>query len=390
MVLNFDPDSIPPQSKRAGQHKWFMGISDQCDADGLPLSFFAKTLVWKRRVVPNPWCKQLLQVPMLPQKSMVEPRRDFTFAAAVTNMGISKIAARKQWLGGWQVVAAFHDSLWAGAGVDSNRAAAWIDVFAYDHSTAECLMRRSSRNQVPQQICIGVAWAEHGSREEAGNHTSAVQENAKVVKWLKGQVKRKLQACAQDGILAIPGWKPLPKDAEIPFARAAPELKLEEFVATYPACSNHLPIRATFLELVASRVQSPEPMAKWEEAVAKHNLEFNKSGVAWEDDKKRLAADEQGGGPQKKPKLMQPSDGSPTSIAELEQVQGKLLAIDIQAGLKIYIAPASGEVWAWPSEDCTLKDNTPLALVFGSFKLDEDGGTKHKFPAHAVKNAHSP
>lgn len=106
----FDQESIPLQSKRAAYHKWYVAISDQCDPanNNELMSVFARSLIWKRMMVP---CKGPL-IQMLPIKSMVDPRRDFSTAKGLEDL--SKPSRRKQWLGGYAIPASFLEGLFAG------------------------------------------------------------------------------------------------------------------------------------------------------------------------------------------------------------------------------------------------------------------------------------
>ena len=108
----FDQSTIPAQSKRPACHKWYLAISDQCDtglATHEPLSLFARTFIWKRQMVP---CKGDRMIPMLPVKSYVDPKRDFSTAKGLEDL--SKPSRRKQWLAGFHIPAAFLDGLFAG------------------------------------------------------------------------------------------------------------------------------------------------------------------------------------------------------------------------------------------------------------------------------------
>ena len=51
-------------------------------------------------------------IPMLPVKSYVDPKRDFSTAKGLEDL--SKPSRRKQWLAGFHIPAAFLDGLFAG------------------------------------------------------------------------------------------------------------------------------------------------------------------------------------------------------------------------------------------------------------------------------------
>ncbi|CAJ1435761.1 unnamed protein product [Effrenium voratum] len=360
--LAFDPASIQMQSKRPGLHKFFMCISDQSSGDKV-LSHFAQSLLWKRQIVPGA-IKDAASVPMLAVKNMVDPRR--SFATCGGNLDLSKPARRKQWLSGWAIPAAFHDALWASMSLPKKAVAAWLDVFAFDHSLAECLMRKADYAGAPRQLYIGLIWAEMNTRE-LNPGESTFKANARVCKWLNNQIRRKLQACCTDGLLKVPDWAPLSNYSE---GRTAPALQDSDFTMTYPAASNLLPLRATCLELMESKLQSPESRAEWEAAVVEHNVKWNPSGQPHLEGTKRRAESD-GGGPRKKAKVVDKVPGQPETLEELIAKKGAVAEVSVEPA-KVFFTD-SGEIWAMAAQDCELSDQRPgLALVFGAFKLNED------------------
>jgi hypothetical protein len=300
---------------------------------------------------------------------MIDARRDFTTAGA--NQGLSRPAIRKQWVAGWQVAAAFHDSLWHGTGVPNTGTAAWIDLFAYDHSLAKCLMRRAMDKAYPQQLYIGTVFAEMGSRGAGtaapGGCLQAI-DCQRVGRWLQTQVRRKLQTLASEGAVQVPNWKSLPEFRD---QRSAPQMKETDYSILYPAAAKNLPIRQAVMEMMETKLQSPEAKSKWLELVKEHNETWNPSGQAWEN--KRKSDANSGAGPAKKPKVVEPVAGQPQTPDELGKTFGPYLKINYSTGVDIFIFSKTGGIWAQATDDATITDLTkPLALVFGQFKVGSD------------------
>ena len=364
IFLHFDPTSVPAQSKRAGVHKFVMALSDQGEKGQL-VSAFAKSILWRRQVVPNMIHNRVVAVPMLPLKLMVDPRRDFTTAGH--NHALAKAAIRRQWVSGWQVAAAFHDSLWQQVGLDNKSFAVWVDVFAYDHSMAECIMRRAKDAAVPSQMYIGTVWADMASRDDEGK-SDKTAECAKVARWLQAQVKRKLYAHASEGILVVPNWKNLPDFRD---SRSAPKINDADFSILHPAAAKNLPIRAEFAEVMETRVQSPDAKAAWTKLVEEHNATWNPSGKVW--DSKRKAANATGEAvSHKKPRLLDPQPDQPTTKEELEAKSGKCIVFPFLQGVQLLAPTQAGGLWALAETDVTIDDlSQPLALIFGQFQVGE-------------------
>ena len=363
IFLHFDPASVPAQSKRPGVHKFVMALSDQGDKGQL-VSALAKSILWRRQVVPNMIHNKVCAVPMLPSKLMVDSRRDFTTAGH--NHGLSKAAIRRQWVSGWQVAAAFHDSLWQQVGLDSKSFAVWVDVFAYDHSMAECIMRRTKEAAAPSQMYIGTVWADMASRDNEGQSDKAA-ECAKVAKWLQAQVRRKLYSHASEGILVVPNWKNLPDFKD---CRTAPKINDADFGILHPAAAKNLPVRAEFMEMMETRVQSPDAKAAWTKLVEEHNATWNPSGKVW--DSKRKAANATGGAASKKPRLLDPQPEQPTTKEELEAKSGKCVVFPFLQDVQLLAPTQAGGLWALAEADVTIDDlSQPLALIFGQFQVGE-------------------
>ena len=52
ITVVFDPSTIPAQSKRPANHKFYMAVSDQVGTDKELLSIYSKSVLWRRQTVP--------------------------------------------------------------------------------------------------------------------------------------------------------------------------------------------------------------------------------------------------------------------------------------------------------------------------------------------------
>ncbi|CAJ1395061.1 unnamed protein product [Effrenium voratum] len=378
VCLPFQVDSIQAQSKRPGMHKIFLCVSDQCDASGQPVSKFTQSQLWKRQIVAGS-----IKVPMAAVKQMVDPRRSFVGASGLAD-NLSKPSRRKQWLAGWQVTAALQEALWSGMGQVLPKAsmAAWVDVFMYDHFAAEGLMRAMDNPASPDMMYIGLVWADMSSRDPSNSgaqRTSAEvgQDNAKICKWVRKQIRRKLQGYATEGALSVPGWEPITGFQE---TRAVPQVTEADFTLTYPAASNLLPLRSCILETLANKFTHGDAAAAWAELVSEHNAVWNPSGTPHEETKKRAASEEASGHhPNKKAKVLESKAGQPASLEELIAQKGAVVDLTETVSNAHLFFTDDGEIWALADSDTTLSDRgPPLALVYGTFKLNEEASTASK------------
>jgi hypothetical protein len=75
------------------------------------------------------------------------------------------------------------------------------------------------------------------------------------------------------------------------------------------------------MEMVETRVQSPDAKAAWAKLVEEHNATWKTSGKVW--DSERKAPNATGESASKKPRLLDPQPDQPTTKEELEAKSGK-------------------------------------------------------------------
>ena len=113
-----------------------MLLSDQVTGPASPelKSEFRRSALWIRRSAFN--------ATMLECRNMVDPTQEGILQTVTGPQLSNKAARRRQWLSGWELAAMFHDQIWTGMGYDSQMVAHWYDLFGYDTSLNECIMRR--------------------------------------------------------------------------------------------------------------------------------------------------------------------------------------------------------------------------------------------------------
>ncbi|CAE7613589.1 unnamed protein product [Symbiodinium natans] len=374
-LLAFDQNSIPPQSQRPGFHKFFVAISDLSNKEGQLFSHFAQSSLWKRQMLPIVIKNTVTPVPMLAIKSMVDPRRGFSSSMATSDTS-NKPARRKQWIAGYPVPAAFHDALWQGMRAPDNAGAAWIDVFAYDHSLPEALMRRRASPSLPapQTIYVGIVWADCNSRDcahkEKGTAVDPRVQNAKIAKWLQSAIRRKLQSLAQEKVISIKDWVPLSpwKDTRDP-----PVLVEKDFVALFPGAAQNLPLRETFLNDIEDKLKDEDLKKQWMTFVQEHNDAWNKSGKPHVNSgEKRGCEGDSNPSPGKKARVLTPESESPQTLEALTTSEGPICQIDSLDANCTVIFTNKGHIWVHAKKDVELDSKFPLALAYGKFKVNED------------------
>lgn len=245
-----------------------------------------------------------------------------------------------------------------------------MDVFGYDHSAAECIMRKSA--EVPHYMYVGTVWAETNSRDDNRQNSVGVKdhryENVKIARWMINAIKRRIQNLTQEGVLVTPNWESVTGYHE---SRAMPTISESDFQLTFPSAGNTLPLRADFLSQMQEKIKNADLMTEWEKHIKAHNEVFNQSGVAWQGETAIQANEADAGVGQARPKRKL------ESVDEtLENLKKKKCCIvpHKPSGGSLIIAP-NGRVLFQAAEgkDAVLSPHgPPLCLIYGNFKIGEE------------------
>ncbi|CAL1128870.1 unnamed protein product [Cladocopium goreaui] len=224
-------------------------------------------------------------------------------------------------------------------------------------------MRLSSNSKLPSFLYVGLVWAEANTREAGGADKRA--DSLKVATWLSVAIKRRIQACATEGIIVVPGWEPVSSWQE---TRVIPTLASTDFTCCFPSASNELPLRATFLKAMEEKLSIPEVQEEWQNVIKAHNAKFNKAGVPYSGE---------GSGPNAAG--TEGSEGNTRQKRKLDVVEeppqgNKFLKLE-HHGKGNAIFDVDGNVWfqAKDNADAALDhDGPPIALIYGNFKIQQE------------------
>ena len=138
----------------------------------------------------------------------------------------------------------------------------FIDCFGYDHSAAECIMRRSGNSAEPLHLWVGTCWADANTRDDHGEGKRAEPEDCQV---------------ASGGHQAA--WQ----------SRSMPILQKSDFQITFPSGADTLPFTQKFLDAMAEKLSSaPEELrAEWEQVMKDHNALYNPESKAYDGSKRQ-------------------------------------------------------------------------------------------------------
>ena len=374
--MHFQESTIPIQSKRAGYHRFLFCVSDQVDGQGNPLSLVTKSMLWKRQTVAN--------IPMQNHRQFVDPRRNFQLSGSSLTGGndLSKPARKKQHLAGYPVFAGFLDSILAGLGKDSTAVMLIHDVFAYDVSVAEAVMRKTVLNAsgggIPTLLYVGTCWSDCNSREPQRTPDSQAQQNLSLCNWLRTAVRRKLHELATEGTVKIQDWVKVPASNE---TRVMPKLDESQFGVTMPTAGKSLAVRQTALDTMKNKITDAELLQDFTDAITAHNKVFNPKGVAYvaggqaADESNKRAAE--AAVVQESDSKRRKVDASASSLDEIRK-NNKQQLVEIPHPQGAVYVTADGQLFFQAKENVQLlPSGPPVCLVFGKFHLNDEAGTSH-------------
>ena len=359
IVVRFTPSTVPQKCNRPDVHNGWLLLSDQVSTAGPSpklKSEFIKSWLWIRRSTDTG--------SMLLATNMVDPLTDFHgLPVHIADKFAGKPARRRQWLAGWEIHEVIHSALWKGMVVDpAASAATWIDVFGYDHSLIECIMRTTVKT-CPREQVVSTIWAELIVRGELERDPKAC-----IQQWLKTQTRRKLLDAVKEKRVVIDGWVPTPEKAEDGGQR--PTYNLQSFELCFPSAVDLLPIRQTAFEMAEAKFTGQDARKRFMDIVEKHNKAWNPTGHV-HGEKRAAEKPESSERPTKQAKVIAPPSDGPADLDGLEKQRGKYCIYETQ-GQKVAIT-LTGELWIFGLKDGEVNDSDAMALVWGGFKMGEEG-----------------
>ena len=385
-IVLYDMKSIPTQSKRHAYHKLWICISN-AERDGKLMCKFTFSLLWKRRAVPK---QGGMQIAMAGEQQKVDPRVSKDNILKQSQLCRSK--QRKQATAGFAFVQAIAECLWDGMDLDSDTPAIWVDLFGYDHSIAEMIMRTDKYPTWPTQCMACLVWASQTSRTSRESKTGPEKKkrrtakeaaavcaasNVSVVQWLKKRIETLLQDLVERNILQVKDFQHIPVFGKAESKDSEQGLSIDSLQMIYPTAANTVPLKASALARMRRILKDEELAKSWAESVADHNVKYNPSGNPWDD----MPAESNTECTRATPldvTVMEAKQPGPANPAELEKASGGKTNMQacVRGNLTIYVT-AKGGIWAMASEDYLLlppefsvRRPLILMLVPGTFMTD--------------------
>jgi len=273
LTFSFSEDSLAAQSQRACWHPGVMIISDQhVKGDNASLiSFFAKCKMWIRAGAQN------LQANAVSE--YVNPLAKIAKANFDPTKDLSRNHRNKQWMGGSKLQQQLRCRVWNGMKVTSATPACWVDLFPFDGSLPESIMRSASdgpeRARMPMEMVVSTVWA------PMDTDRTLQQTNDSVASHIKSTLHNVLSDLLEKKLYLVEGWSIAPPRDEAD----APRLQASAFKCTCPTQDGSLAFRDDWLEAVSLKLGKPDSHS-WKqmtEFIAKHNVAFNSMGGNFKD-----------------------------------------------------------------------------------------------------------
>ena len=355
LTLAFDEESIPAQSTRAFSHVGFMLISDAHVAGNPEKSVceFVGSRLWVRGGIS--------QLPLLPVKKYCNPVAKVIKAGFDPTKDLSKSLRMKQHMSGHELQSMIVQRLWQGLKVTSAARACLTDMFPYDGSLAEAVMRMPAKTnaaKVPTMCVISPVWAKTDMEPIA---------NANICAFLERMNTNVFDALLNENLVHLEGWK----NAEMPpDVGPAPILVASDFKATIPTASGALAPRQDWLDSLCAKLGHPasEAWSSLMKLIAQHNAHYNKSGRAYSDKargQKRAAAEVDGN--LKDAKIIRVEEGGPNTKDELLSQFDSVAFTSVPCQGQEMLVGSDGSCWLHGLQDGVVLASLPLCQIYGRF-----------------------
>ena len=361
--LIFDPETIASRS-RASVHPMWMCISDQTQADGELICKFASSQLWNRRAVHN--------ISMKPVANYVVP---FMGVASPLPNSFTKAQRHKQHISGVDLWDKLRDNLWKGMHATSSSGCVLVDLLPYDDSLLLSTVQGLTKNRPkePQEMVISCIWA-RGDQEQDKRRNNA--------EWLSSANQRCMERLVRNKILLLEGFD----YKEFKPEGAAPLCDTQLYTLTFPTAEGHLAMRQTALDewsLKFARLKKD-----FDEAVDKHNKEFNPSGFPYKADGQKRAAPGNSGEDDGEEGIPFPDGCTFDSLESLTKAEGKVNSCKSFLPHIQLVFSSKGGMYLHALDDGVISSKRPLCQIYGEFHSGEaeiQKANKRKATLHTWK-----
>lgn len=361
--LIFDLETISSRT-RASVHPLWLCMSDQTDGDGELVCKFAASQLWNRRAVHN--------ITMKPMDLFVLP---FTGVTAPLPGAFTKAQRHKQHISGADLWDKLRENLWKGMNVTSSSGCVMVDLLSYDDSllVSTVLNATKSRPKEPREMVISCIWA-RGDQESDKRRANA--------EWLFSACKRAIERLVRQRLLVLEGFD----YKEFKPEGVAPVSDPQWYVLTFPTAEGHLAMRQTALDEWS--VKFARLKKDFDEAVDKHNKEFNPSGFPYKADGQKRAAPGNNGEEDGEEGIPFPGDLTFDSLESLTKAEGKLNSLKSTLPHIQLVFSSKGGMYLHALDDGVVSSKRPLCQIFGEYHsgdIEIQKATKRKATLHSWK-----
>ena len=314
--LYWNPKTQWSLSRRA-THKAFMCISKKMKDNNF-VSLFAWSTLWIRG-----GCSEMINVH--PRADCIDPTWQLSKAER-GNLGQAQ--QHKQYVTGNSLYSELAKDIWDGMRLNQKSTAAWLDGMAYDATLPMSIIARSGVPALgtPREMVASFIWNGDTADKKA-------KENY-IVKAIHNTIKTKCKSKEY----TIPGAPDLAESSSGVKATKAPTYDERSFKLAKPMADKSLPFRKTFVDKWENS-DVPVRFKDMFKAIAlQHNTQYNTSGIPWagETTKRKAEDDAKGAGA----KTMEPAEGDPKSISDIEQKHGSVKTKELENNRKSQLVVA--------------------------------------------------
>ena len=344
VTVMFDAETMWSES-RGLTHNVYMCISKRLESGKL-VSSFAKSKAFVRGALPE-------LVKVLPRHEAVNPCVKMSTG---DKANLSKERERKQWLTGPSFSNALAHGVWQGMGLNAKHVALWLDITAYDgHVPAGCILPSGVQvSAVPTEYCASIIWAQPA----ADNKSIEAFVEKKIMACLRQQCAKK--AYEIDG---APDLAAASTTFQVG-SKKMPTYSESDYKLSKPMADQSLALRKSFVDKWLAPNMPTSLKDEFRAQQVLHDMDFNKSGIAWEGDvPKRKAVDPADGA---QAVVLAPQDGCPQTRADIQSAHGEIRLKEFN-GWNLLVA-SDGAIFAECKHDVQLVlASEALAMASGEW-----------------------
>ena len=295
---------------------------------------------------------------------MVNPVAKVVKASFDATKDLGQNIRAKQAASGHRLTGQVLQRLWAGLNLNSSKRACLVDMFPFDGSLVEAVLRIPSQGReaakMPNQMVVSPIWGQIDCEKGA---------NSRICSFLERAHTNILEELMQNKQFQLDGWK----QEQFPDAGPAPTLNASSFKLTCPTAAGSLAVRQDWLDAMAQKLGAPNSPAYFElmKEIKLHNEHYNPAGHNFTEGRgqKRGAADDNSDAAREAKELPAAAGDPETKQELLERAGAAINYLEVPCQGQELLVGSDGSCWVHALVDDIMLPAVPMMETYGRFTV---------------------